>query len=94
MKGSVASRGRKKSSTKNHRHVTRDGGGRGRCRESEKEHEKKTRRKISRKMSRDIENPAYYSGNVSCATVSGTITQTSPDTERGGRQDRIRENHP
>ena len=26
--------------------------------------------------------------------TSGPITQTSPDTERGGRQDRIRENHP
>ena len=45
-------------------------------------------------MSRDIENLAYYSGNVSCAIVSNTITQTSPDTERVGRQDRIREKHP
>ena len=64
----VALRGRKKSSTKNHRHVTRDGGGEKDAGKVNRKYTKKTRRKISRKMSRNTENPAFYSRNASFAT--------------------------
>ena len=68
MKGGPSLKGQEEIVNENHRHVTRDRGGRrGRCMEKRKVNIKNEEKNITEDV-KNHRNPAFNSGNVSYAT--------------------------
>ena len=68
MKGRPSLKGQEEIVKENHRHVTRDGGGRGRCMEKRIMNIKNEKKNNTEEVKNHTANPAYYPGNVSCTT--------------------------
>ena len=90
MEGRSSHKGQEKIVNESHRHVTRNGEGRrGICMEERKVNVKNEKIKRTEDTKNHLTQPTTLETSH-VPQISGPITQTSPDTERGGSQDKVR----